>query len=61
MFRVQNEKQELLKEFDTRVEAYHYAESLANGNAIGYNIEEKLFTVNLRLPSRLDNPIKYDK
>jgi len=60
MFKVQNEKQEVKGEFQTRIEAYRFAESIAKGNAIGYNEKRRMFTVNESLPSRSDNPMKYD-
>jgi len=60
MFKVQNEKQEVRGEFSTRIEAYRFAEAIANGNAIGYNEKRMMFTVNESLPSRSDNPMKYD-
>ena len=60
MFKIQNEKQEVVGELPTRIEAYKAAEELAQGNAIGYNEKTRVFTVNLSLDARLDNPIKYD-
>ena len=60
MFTVRNERNEIKGEFATRIEAYKLAESLAKGNAIGYNEKSRLFTVNESIPSRTDNPMKYD-
>ena len=60
MFQVQNEKQQVIGEFQTRIEAYKFAETVAKGNAIGYNEKHRMFAVNESLPSREDNPMKYD-